>query len=121
MPGLAGERMIPISKPIIGKAEKQAVLEVLESGMLVQGPRVAQLEEKFASICGTKYALGVSSGTAALHIALLAHGVGAGDEVSTAPLTFKASVSSILYTGARPVCGDIEEDTFNIDPALINN
>ena len=113
--------MIPISKPIIGEAEKQAVLEVLESGMLVQGPRVAQLEEKFASICGTKYAIGVSSGTAALHIALLAHGIGPGDEVITTPFTFMASVSSILYTGARPVFIDIDEDTFNIDPALINN
>jgi len=111
--------MIPISKPIIGEAEKQAVLEVLESGMLAQGPRVAQLEEKFTSICETKYAMAVSSGTAALHIALLAYGIGPGDEVITTPFTFMASVSSILYTGARPVFVDIEEDTFNIDPALI--
>lgn len=111
--------MIPISKPFIGEAEKQAVLEVLESGMLVQGARVARLEEKFAAICGTKYAVATSSGTTALHIALLAHGIGAADEVITTPFTFMASVSSILYTGARPVFVDIEEDTFNINPDLI--
>ncbi len=111
--------MIPISKPYIGDAEKQAVLEVLESGMLVQGPRTALLEEKFAEICGTRHAIATSSGTTALHIALLAQNVGAGDEVITTPFTFIASVNSILYTGARPVLVDIEEDTFNINPALI--
>lgn len=113
--------MIPISKPFIGEAEKQAVLEVLESGMLVQGRRVARLEEMFAAICGTKHAVATSSGTTTLHIALLAHGIGAGDEVITTPFTFMASVSSILYTGARPVFVDIEEDTFNINPDLIES
>jgi perosamine synthetase len=111
--------MIPISKPYIGEAEKQAVMEVLDSGMLVQGPRVARLEEKFAAIGGTKFAVAASSGTTALHIALLAHGIGQGDEVITTPFTFMASVSSILYTGARPVFVDIEEETFNINPDLI--
>ena len=111
--------MIPISKPFIGDAEKQAVLQVLESGMLVQGPRVAQLEEKFALICGVRHAVATSSGTTALHIALLAHGIGPGDEVITTPFTFFASVSSILYTGATPVFVDIEEDTYNLNPHLI--
>jgi perosamine synthetase len=111
--------MIPISKPYIGEAEKQAVTEVLESGMLVQGPRVSRLEEKFAAIGGTKFAIATSSGTTALHIALLAHGIGQGDEVITTPFTFMASVSSILYTGARPLFVDIEEATFNINPDLI--
>ncbi len=111
--------MIPISKPYIGDAEKQAVLEVLDSGMLVQGPRTALLEEKFAVICGTRHAIATSSGTTALHIALLAHGIGAGDEVITTPFTFIASINSILYTGARPVLVDVEEDTFNINAALI--
>jgi len=111
--------MIPISKPYIGEAEKQAVLEVLESGMLAQGPRTAKFEERFASVCGTKFAIATSSGTTALHIALLAHGVGPGDEVITTPFTFVASVNSIIYTGARPVFVDIEEDTFNINPTLI--
>jgi perosamine synthetase len=111
--------MIPLSRPYIGEAEKQGVMEVLESGMLVQGPRTAMLEERFAAICQTKYAIATSSGTTALHIALLAHGIGEGDEVITTPFTFMASVNSILYVGARPVFVDIEEQTFNIDPSLI--
>ena len=111
--------MIPISKPFIGEAEKQAVLEVLDSGMLVQGPRTAKLEEKFAAVCGTKHAVATSCGTTALHVALLAHQIGPGDEVITTPFTFMASVNSILYVGARPVFVDIEEGTFNINPALI--
>lgn len=116
---MSGRNVIPISRPYVGDAEKQAVLEVLESGMLVQGPRVAALEEAFAAVCGVRYAVAVSSGTAALHIALLAHGIGPGDEVITTPFTFIASVNCILYVGARPVFVDIEEDTFNINPALI--
>lgn len=111
--------MISISKPYIGEAEKKAVIEVLESGMLVQGPKTAELEEKFAAVCGTKYAVASSCGTTALHIALLAHGIGPGDEVITTPFTFMASVNSILYVGARPVFVDIEEATFNIDPAKV--
>ncbi len=111
--------MIPIAKPVIGEAEKQAVLEVLDSGMLVQGPRVKALEERFAAVCGTKYAVATSSGTTALHIALLAHGIGPGDEVITTSFTFIATVSSILFTGAKPVFVDIEEETFNLNPALI--
>jgi len=70
--------MIPISRPQISEAEKKAVLEVLDSGMLAQGPRVARLEERFAEVCGTRYAVAASSGTAALHIALLAHDIGPG-------------------------------------------
>ena len=111
--------MIPISKPFIGDAEKQAVMEVLESGMLVQGPRAAKLEEKFAAVCSTQFAVATSSGTTALHVALLAHEIGPGDEVITTPFTFMASVNVILYVGARPVFVDIDEDTFNINPELI--
>jgi perosamine synthetase len=111
--------MIPISRPFIGEAEKQAVLEVLESGMLAQGPKTAKLEERFATVCGTQHAIATSCGTAALHIALLAHNIGPGDEVITTPFTFMASVNCILYVGAKPVFVDIEEETFNINPALI--
>lgn len=111
--------MIPISKPQIGETEKQAVLEVLNSGMLVQGQRVAQLEERYAEVCGTCYAVATSSGTTALHIALMAHGIGSGDEVITTPFTFIATVNSVLFVGATPVLVDIEEETFNIDPALV--
>ena len=111
--------MIPIAKPIIGEAEKRAVLDVLESGMLVQGAQVARLEEQFAEVCETRYAVATSSGTTALHVALLAHGIGPGDEVITTPFTFIATVNSILYVGATPVLVDIEEETFQIDPALV--
>jgi perosamine synthetase len=113
--------MIPIAKPSITEAEKQAVLDVLESGMLAQGKRVAGLEERFAEVCETRYAVATSSGTTALHIALLAHEIGPGDEVITTPFTFIATVNTILFVGARPVLVDIEEETFNIDPALIED
>ncbi len=111
--------MIPISKPYLGDAEKQAVMEVLDSGMLAQGPRTAKLEERFAQLCGVKHAMATTSGTTALHVALLANGIGPGDEVITTPFTFIASANSILFTGARPVFVDIDEATFNLDPALI--
>lgn len=111
--------MIPIAKPLIGDAEKRAVLEVLESGRLVQGSWVARLEKMFAQLCNTGHAIAVSSGTEALHIALLAHGIGPGDEVITTPFTFIASVNSIIYTGARPVLVDVEAETFNINPELV--
>ena len=78
--------MINMAKPVIGDEEKKAVLEVLDSGILAQGPRVAAFEEGFAKLCGVKYALATSSGTTALHLALLAHGIGEGDEVITSPV-----------------------------------
>ncbi|HZQ07777.1 MAG TPA: DegT/DnrJ/EryC1/StrS family aminotransferase, partial [Anaerolineae bacterium] len=102
-----------------GDAEKQAVLDVLDSGMLVQGPRTAQLEEKFVALTGAKHAIAIVNGTAALHLALLAHGIGKGDEVITSPFTFIASVNAILYCGARPVFVDIDPDSFNLNPALL--
>ena len=110
---------IPISRPWIGPEEKAAVLEVLDSGMLAQGPRVAAFEEAFSRLTGARHAIATSSGTTALHLALLAHGIGPGDEVITSPFTFIASVNSILFTGAQPVFADIDEATFNIDPNQI--
>ena len=111
--------MINIAKPQIGEEEKQAVLEVLDSGMIAQGPRIKAFEEAFAEMCGVKHAIATTSGTTALHVALLAAGVGPGDEVITSPFTFIASANSILYTGARPVFVDIDPLTFNLDPALV--
>lgn len=111
--------MIPIAKPQIGDEEKRAVLEVLESGILAQGPRVQAFEEAFAEMCGVRYAIATSSGTTALHIALLAHGIGPGDEVITSPFTFIASANCALYVGARPVFVDIDPRTFNLDPHLV--
>lgn len=92
------------------------MLEVLESGMLAQGPRVAAFEEAFTRVTGARHAIATSSGTTGLHLALLAHGIGPGDEVITSPFTFIASVNTILFTGATPVFADIEEGSFNIDP-----
>lgn len=111
--------MIHISKPQIGDEEKQAVLKVLESGQLAQGPRVQEFEEKFAQWTNTKYAVATSSGTTALHVALLAHGIGPGDEVITTPFSFIASANCVLYTGARPIFVDIEPDYFMLDPEKI--
>ncbi|MBK9748033.1 MAG: DegT/DnrJ/EryC1/StrS family aminotransferase [Chloroflexi bacterium] len=111
--------MIPISSPQFGEEELALVKEVLESGIIAQGPKVAALEQEFAKLSGTQFAVAVANGTAALHLALLANGIGPGDEVITSPFTFIASANSVLYTGARPVFVDIKEDTFNIDPALI--
>ena len=111
--------MISIAKPYIGEEEKKLVMEVLESGMLAQGPKVAALEEAFQELCDVKHAIATTSGTTALHTALLAHGIGEGDEVITTPFTFIASANSILFTGAKPVYVDIEADTFNINPQLI--
>lgn len=106
---------IPISTPVIGDEEKSAVLDVLDSGMLAMGPRTAQFESKFAELCGVKHAIAVSSGTTALHLALLANDIGPGDEVITTAFTFISSVNAILFVGAKPVFVDIEEETFNID------
>ena len=107
--------MINISSPIIGDEEKKAVLEVLDSGFIAQGPKVKAFEEAFAAMCGVKFAIATSSGTTALHLALLAHGIGEGDEVITSPFTFIASANSVLFTGARPVFVDIDPTTFNLD------
>jgi perosamine synthetase len=111
--------MIPIASPQIGEEEKQAVLEVLDSGIIAQGPRVKAFEDTFAQLIGVNYAVAVSSGTTALHLALLASGIGPGDEVITSPFTFIASANSILFTSAKPVFVDIDPGTFNLDPALI--
>jgi perosamine synthetase len=113
------DRVIPISKPMIGEEEKRAVLEVLDSGILAQGPRVGAFEKAFAEMIGVKHAVATSSGTTALHAALLAHRIGKGDEVITCSFSFIASANSILYTGARPVFVDIEPKTFNLDPEKI--
>lgn len=111
--------MINISKPVITEKDISDVTAVLRSGMIVQGPKVQELEEKFAEYCGTKHAIAVNSGTAGLHTALYALGIKDGDEVVTTPFTFVASANSILMQNAKVVFADIDEDTFNVDPSKI--
>jgi perosamine synthetase len=114
---LGGGALIPIARPVIGEEEKQAVLRVLDSGRLAQGPVVREFEEEFARWLSVREAIAVSSGTAALMLALQAHGIGPRDEVITTPFSFIATGNAILYVGARPVFADVRADDFNIDPA----
>ena len=111
--------MIPIAKPLIGKEEIEAVIKVLESGMLVQGRVAEDFEKEFTKYVGSKYAIVTSAGGAALHTALLSHGVGKGDEVITTAFSYIMTANSILHSNAKPVFVDVEEDSFNISPNLI--
>jgi len=111
-----GALLIPIARPVIGEEEKQAVLRVLESGQLAQGKVVREFEEAFAAWLGVREAVAISSGTAALMLALQAHGLGPGDEVITTPFSFIATANAVLYLGGRPVFADVRADDFNIDP-----
>jgi perosamine synthetase len=114
-----GERQIPVARPLVGEEEKRAVIDVLESGQLAQGSRVAAFEESFAHYVGARHAVAVNSGTAALIVALQAHGVGQGDEVITTPFSFIATATSIIACGAKPVFVDVDPLDLNLDPDLI--
>jgi len=112
---------IPIAKPELGEEEKAAVMRVLDSGMVVQGPRVAEFEARFAELCGVKHAVAVASGTAALWVTLLAYEIGPGAEVITTPFSFIASSNCALFVGARPVFVDIEPETCLMDAGAIES
>ncbi|MGZ8475186.1 MAG: DegT/DnrJ/EryC1/StrS family aminotransferase [Candidatus Limnocylindria bacterium] len=105
--------------PLIGEEEIQEVEDVLRSGWLGTGPRVAQFEEAFRELKGADHAVALNSCTAALHIAMHAVGVGEGDEVITTPLTFAATANAIVHAGARPVFADCDRRTMNIDPEAV--
>jgi dTDP-4-amino-4,6-dideoxygalactose transaminase len=107
---------VALARPAIGPDEIAAVLATLESGWLTTGPRVADFEQAFARYVGAPYALGLNSCTAALHLSLLAAGIGPGDEVITTPLTFCATANTIIHTGATPVFADVNPVTRNLDP-----
>jgi perosamine synthetase len=110
------DEVIPLARPVLGSEEERAVLEVLRSGQLSLGPRVSEFERGFAARVGAAHASAVSSGTAGLHLALRAVGVGEGDEVVTSPFSFVASANAALYERARPVFADIDPVTLNLDP-----
>ncbi len=110
-------RKIPIAKPVLGKKELEAVKEVFESGMLIQGKKVKLFEEKFAEYIGVEHAIAVTNGTVALDVALKALNLGPGDEVITPAFSFISSSNCILFQNAKPVFADIDPRTFNIDPS----
>jgi dTDP-4-amino-4,6-dideoxygalactose transaminase len=110
---------IPVAKPVLDEREVEAVRRVILSGWVTQGPEVAAFEREFADFVGAAHACAVSNCTTALHLALLAVGVKAGDEVITVSHSFIATANAIRYCGAVPVFVDIEQDGFNIDPELI--
>src|SRR5437867_6622219 len=108
--------MIPIAKPNLGEEERRAVIEVLDSGQFAQGAKVAEFEKRFAEYVGRGHGIAVSNGTAALHIALLAHGIGKGQEVVVPPLTFFASASTVILCGGKPTFADIDRNLYNMQP-----
>ena len=113
--------MIPAAMPIIGVAEEEAVMRVLRSGMVAQGPEVAAFEEEFSRLCDGRRCIAVNSGTSALHLGMLAAGIGPGDEVIVPSFTFAATGNSVRLAGATPVFVDIEADSFCIDPAAVES
>ncbi len=111
--------MIPVMRPWFGKEEAEAAAEAVASGWVAQGPRVQEFEEAFAAVIGAPYAVAVSSGTAALHLALIAAGIGPGDEVIVPSLSFIATTNAVRYVGAQPVFADVDLATQNLIPETV--
>lgn len=115
------KRYLPYGRQSISEEDIKAVVAVLRSDWLTQGPVVEQFERSLADYCGAKYAIAVTNGTAALHLAALAAGFAEGDEIITSPITFVASANCIVYVGAAPVFADIDAQTYCIDPGQIRD
>ena len=115
----ARAKLLPYGRQSLSDADIEAVVEVLKSDWLTTGPKIAEFEERFAAWVGARHAISFSSGTAALHGAAFAAGLGPGDEAITTPLTFCATANCILYQGATPVFADVSPDTLNLDPGEV--
>ena len=113
------DEFLPFARPYIGKEEIDEVVDSLKSGWLTMGPKTEMFERIVAEYTGAKHAIAVNSCTAAMHLSLLALGIGIGDEVITTPYTFAATVNVIVQSGAKPILVDVQRDTANIDPELI--
>jgi dTDP-4-amino-4,6-dideoxygalactose transaminase len=113
------DTFLSFQPPAVGEEEVAAVAETLRSGWLTSGPRTAELERLFAEYVGARHVLALSSGTAALHLSLLALGVGPGDEVITTPITWPATANVIVHAGARPLFADVRDSDLNVDPARV--
>ena len=113
------DTLIPYGKHCLDERDRRSVLSVLKSDRITQGPAIDRFEKEFAAFCGARYAVALSSGTAALHLSSLALGLGEGDEAITSPISFVATSNSILYARARPTFADIEGDTVNLSPAAV--
>ena len=111
------ENYLVFGAPSIGEAEVEEVVDSLRSGWLGTGPKVAKFEEKFRDYIGADYAMALNSCTAGLHLSMLVAGLGPGDEVITTPMTFAATVNTIIHAGATPVLVDCDRETQLIDPA----
>jgi dTDP-4-amino-4,6-dideoxygalactose transaminase len=118
-PVRSADRFLVFGAPLLGEEERREVLECFDTGWLGTGPKVAEFERQFRAYTQARHAVAVNSCTAALHLSMLAAGVGPGDEVITTPLTFCATVNAILHTGARPVLADVDPQSFNIDPVQV--
>lgn len=114
-----GAQSIPAARPVIDESDIEAVVRVMRSGMVVQGPEVKAFEDEFAPVAGAEHCVAVNSGTSALHMTLLALGIGPGDEVIVPSFSFAATANAVRLVGAEPVFADICPDTFNIDPEAV--
>jgi dTDP-4-amino-4,6-dideoxygalactose transaminase len=115
----ARQTFLSFQPPAVGEEEVAAVAETIRSGWLTSGPRAAELERRFADYSGAKHVLALSSGTAALHLSLLALDIGPGDEVITTPITWPATANVIVHAGARPIFADVREEDLNLDPERV--